>query len=89
METTKLSSKGQIVLPKSLREAHGWAPGTEFTIESTPDGVTLRARSPFPRTTLDEVVGSAGYAGPAKSLEDMEAGIRAAVTRRFRRSVER
>ena len=77
------------MLPKSVREAHGWAPGTEFTVESTPDGVVLRARSPFPRTTLDEVAGSAGYTGPAKSLEQMEAGIRSAVARRFRRDVER
>jgi AbrB family looped-hinge helix DNA binding protein len=89
METTKLSSKGQVVLPKSVREAHGWAPGTEFTIESTPDGVTLRARSPFPRTKLDEVVGSAGYNGPAKTLGEMEAGIRSAVGKRFRRAFER
>jgi AbrB family looped-hinge helix DNA binding protein len=89
METTKLSSKGQVVLPKSVREAHGWPPGTEFTVESTPDGVILRARSPFQRTTLDEVAGSAGYAGRAKSLEEMEAGIRSAVAGRSRRAVER
>lgn len=86
METTKLSSKGQVVLPKSVREAHGWAPGTEFVIESTSDGVTLRARTPFPRTELRQVFGSVPYRGPAKSLEDMDAGIRRAVAKQYRRS---
>lgn len=89
METTKLSSKGQVVLPKAVREKHGWVPGMEFTVESTPDGVILRARSPFPRTTLDDVAGSAGFTGAPKSLEEMEAGVRAAVARRFRRAVAR
>ena len=89
METTRLSSKGQVVLPKSVREAHGWAPGTEFDVELTPDGVRLRARSPFPRTELGDVFGSASYAGPTRSLEEMDEGIRAAVARRYRRSVKR
>jgi len=89
METTKLSSKGQIVLPKSVRDAHGWGPGTEFVIESTPDGVRLRAKAPFARTQLEQVFGSARYSGPAKSQADMDAGIRAAVARRHRRSEQR
>lgn len=89
METTKLSSKGQIVLPKSMRDEHGWAPGTEFEVESTSDGVRLRAKAPFPRTDLAQVFGSVSYAGPAKSLEEMDDGVRAAVARRFRRAVRR
>jgi AbrB family looped-hinge helix DNA binding protein len=89
METTKLSSKGQVVLPKSVRDAHGWGPGTEFVIESMPDGVRLRAKVPFARTQLDQVFGSVRYSGPAKSLDDMDAGIRSAVARRHRRSVQR
>jgi AbrB family looped-hinge helix DNA binding protein len=89
METTKLSSKGQLVLPKSVRDEHGWGPGTEFVIESMPDGVRLRARAPFVRTQLDQVFGSVRHAGPAKSLDDMDAGIRSAVARRHRRSERR
>jgi AbrB family looped-hinge helix DNA binding protein len=89
METTKLSSKGQVVLPKSVRDEHGWAPGTEFEVESTADGVRLRAKAPFPRTELGQVFESASYAGPAKTLEEMNEGIRAAVARRYRRAVKR
>jgi AbrB family looped-hinge helix DNA binding protein len=89
METTRLSSKGQVVLPKSVRDAQGWAPGTEFTIESTSDGVTLRAKAPFPRTDLGEVFGSVKHRGRAKTLQEMDAGIGRAVARRFRRTEER
>jgi len=89
METTKLSSKGQVVLPKSVRDEHGWVPGTEFEVESTADGVRLRAKAPFPRTELGQVFGSVSYAGPAKTLGEMDEGIRAAVARRYRRAVKR
>ena len=30
--TTKMSSKGQVVLPEALRRANGWAAGTSFTV---------------------------------------------------------
>ncbi len=89
METTKLSSKGQVVLPKSVREARGWGPGTEFDVEATPDGVRLRARTPFPRTELSGVFGSVKHRGPAKTLRELDAGIGAAVARRHRRGGRR
>jgi len=89
METTKLSSKGQVVLPKSVRDEHGWAPGTEFEVESTSDGVRLRAKAPFVRTELDAVFGSVHCVGPAKTLDEMDDGIRAAVARRHRRAAKR
>ena len=89
METTKLSSKGQVVLPKSVREQHGWGPGTEFEVETTSDGVRLRAKAPFPKIELAQVFGSVRHAGPAKTLADMDAGILAAVARRYRRAVKK
>lgn len=30
--TTRLSSKGQIVLPEAIREMNGWGVGTSFTL---------------------------------------------------------
>lgn len=30
--TTKMSSKGQVVLPEALRQMYGWRSGTAFTI---------------------------------------------------------
>ena len=32
MEKTKLSNKGQIVIPKKVRAVHGWEPGLEFVL---------------------------------------------------------
>jgi AbrB family looped-hinge helix DNA binding protein len=57
MERTRLSTKGQVILPKSVRDARAWGPGTEFTVEETGDGILLRPASRFPETTLDEVAG--------------------------------
>ncbi len=57
METTRLSTKGQIILPKNIRTARAWGPGTEFTVEETADGILLRPARLFPETRLDEVAG--------------------------------
>jgi AbrB family looped-hinge helix DNA binding protein len=81
METTKLSSKGQVVLPKSVRDAGGWREGTEFVVEAVAGGVVLRAMKPFAPTSLDQVAGMLYHRGAAKSLEDFDLGIRAEVSR--------
>ncbi|MEW5964881.1 MAG: AbrB/MazE/SpoVT family DNA-binding domain-containing protein [Pseudomonadota bacterium] len=85
MDTTRLSSKGQVIIPKDVRDAKGWKPGDEFVVESRPDGVLLKRRKPFKTTTLDEVVGSGGYKGPPLSIEEMNA----AVDEMFRREWKR
>ncbi len=85
METTRLSSKGQIILPKSVRDSHHWLPGTEFMVEDTPDGVLLRPAKPFQPTRLEEVIGCTGYQGPAKTLQDMEDAIEKGVKARHAR----
>lgn len=72
METTKLSSKGQVIIPKSVRKAHQWAPGTEFTVEDTPQGLLLKPKRLFPETRLEDGLGCAGYQGPPLSLEDID-----------------
>lgn len=73
--TTRLSTKGQLIIPKEIRERHGWGPGVELEIEERGDSVVLRRTMDVPETTLEELVGCTGYRGPAHSLEEMEAGI--------------
>ena len=82
METTKLSSKGQVILPRSVRDAHNWPPGTEFAVETAANGVLLRPLRSFKPTTLKEVLGSTGYRGKAKSLADMEKAVARGVKER-------
>jgi AbrB family looped-hinge helix DNA binding protein len=75
METTRLSNKGQIVIPKNVRNAHGWEPGLEFIVEDTGDGIKLKPTAPYLETKAEELVGCIGYKGPKKSLKEMEAAI--------------
>lgn len=57
MQRTRLSSKGQIILPKSIRDSLAWEPGMEFTVEPAGNGVLLRPVSVFRPTEIDEVAG--------------------------------
>jgi len=83
--TTVLSSKGQLVLPKSLRDSLQWPSGTRLEIEATAEGVLLRPAGHFPATTSAEVFGSLPSTGGPKSLEDMDAAILAEARRRHDR----
>ena len=74
MNATLLSTKGQIVIPKALREARGWHAGMALTLQEVPEGLLLRPAAQevlFPPTTIDHVVGSARYKGPALSDRDI------------------
>ena len=54
METSRLSSKGQIVLRLSIRRSHDWKAGTEFTVVDTPEEILLRPAHAIPKLTLAE-----------------------------------
>ncbi len=75
MNKTRLSSKGQVIIPKSSRDAHHWEAGQELIVIDTEEGVLLKPAKPAPPATLDELAGCLKYSGPAKSLEDMERAI--------------
>ena len=85
METTRLSTKGQVVLPKGIRASRAWAPGTEFTVEETRGGILLQPTRRFPETGLDEVAGCLRYKGKPKTLAQMRAAIGREVSRRHDR----
>jgi AbrB family looped-hinge helix DNA binding protein len=85
METTRLSTKGQIILPKSIRDSRDWRPGTALTVEETRDGVLLRPQRRFPRTRIEDVVGCLRSGGKAKTLAEMDAAIGEEVLRRHDR----
>ena len=85
METTRLSTKGQIVVPRKIRELHGWGPGTEFTVEETAAGILLRPAARFPETDLDSVAGCLRPKGKARSFTSMGTAVRNEVVRRHDR----
>jgi AbrB family looped-hinge helix DNA binding protein len=85
METTRLSTKGQIVLPKEIRAARAWGPGTEFTVEETGEGILLRPAARFPKTSLEEVAGCLRSKRKAKGPKQMARAIKQEVMRRHDR----
>lgn len=84
MPTTRLSSKGQVILPKSCREAHHWSAGQAFEVLDTGEGVLLKPLGPFPATTLEQVSGCLRHPGSAKSLKQLEADLSQAVRKTWR-----
>lgn len=85
METTKLSSKGQVVLPKSVRDARRLEEGTEFAVEEVSDGILLRPLRPFRSASFDEVFGCLKYTRRAKTLRQMARAIARGVRARHDR----
>jgi AbrB family looped-hinge helix DNA binding protein len=78
LATTKLSSKGQVVIPEAIRERLGLEAGVQFVVVAEGDVVVLKVlnapkMSDF-KALLDEAQNSADAAGLAP--EDVEAAIR-------------
>lgn len=81
---TTVSTKGQVILPKAIRDRRHWTPGTRLVVEETPDGVLLRPAAIFTPTRLEDVIGSLRYDGPARTIEEMDAAVLAEARRRAR-----
>ncbi len=83
--STVVSTKGQVILPKAIRESKGWGAGQRLVVEETRDGILLRPASPFAPTEPAEVFGSLSHHGKQLSDEDIEKALRAAAKRRYAR----
>jgi AbrB family looped-hinge helix DNA binding protein len=74
-ETTRLSSKGQVVLPSSFRRAHNWRAGTVFAVEETAEGVLLKPLADAGHTRIEDVAGCLKPRRPPVSVEEMDEAI--------------
>lgn len=63
MLTIKLSSKGQIVIPKEIRDQFHWEPGTEFIIEKQAEGISLKPKTVFKTTRVRNGLGMLARTG--------------------------
>jgi AbrB family looped-hinge helix DNA binding protein len=75
MNKTRLSSKGQVIIPKSSRDTHHWEAGQELVVIDTDEGVLLKPARTVAPASLEELAGCLKYTGPARTLEDMERAI--------------
>ena len=73
---TKLSSKGQVIIPKTLRSRYNWNTGQNLSVIDTGDGILLKSSRTFENTELEQVAGILKYSGEPISIDDMEAAIR-------------
>jgi AbrB family looped-hinge helix DNA binding protein len=84
METTKLSSKGQVIIPKAFRSVHRWETGLELMVIDTGDGLLLKPKAPFAPSELSDVFGMFQGKVAGKTDAEIAAALDADVRRQWR-----
>jgi AbrB family looped-hinge helix DNA binding protein len=81
---TKLSAKGQVVIPKAVRERLQWKEGASLEVVETGNAVLLRPNvSTRERISIEEFRRRhPARSGPRLSLEDMDAAVLREAARR-------
>lgn len=69
--TVTLSSKGQVVIPKEIREELHWDAGTELTLVSNASGVTIKAMPKKTGRNLADLIGMLKHDGPPLATEEL------------------
>ena len=59
IETAKMSSKGQMVMPDSFRKHYGWGPGSSLLLIATSDSVVVQSLPEPDKTSIDRAVSEA------------------------------
>ncbi|MEB3229953.1 MAG: AbrB/MazE/SpoVT family DNA-binding domain-containing protein [Leptolyngbyaceae bacterium] len=83
MGIVSLSSDGQIIIPAELLAIHNWATGQEWEAiaegmaepNAVSDGILLKPKTPFPKTSLSQVAGCLKYQGQPKTLAEMDQAV--------------
>lgn len=67
--TTRLSSKGQVVIPQEIRTKLGLKTGSKFMVMASGDGVMFRVIQPIDRQRFDELLAAARKSAKAAGLK--------------------
>ncbi len=67
--TTKMSSKGQVVIPEEIRKRLGLETGTQFVVIGDKDVVILKALTPPRMDDFDDLIGKARRQASQAELE--------------------
>jgi AbrB family looped-hinge helix DNA binding protein len=75
--TTKLSSKGQVVIPEIIRESLHMEAGTQFVVIGLDDTIVLKSITPPPMSKFKSLLSKAEKAAKAAGLKksDVNAAI--------------
>ncbi|WP_181313869.1 AbrB/MazE/SpoVT family DNA-binding domain-containing protein [Phreatobacter cathodiphilus] len=84
MDTT-VSTKGQVIIPKSIRDELGIDAGAKLRVFTEGRRIVMEAARPFPETSLDQVggMGKRWYSGPAIPESEWQPALDAAMRRRW------
>jgi AbrB family looped-hinge helix DNA binding protein len=82
---TRVSAKGQVVIPKSVRDELGWPPGTRLDVERVGGALTLRAAAHAggKLTVAEFLARRPKHEGPPLTLEEIEARVERAMTEHY------
>ena len=69
--TITLSSKGQVVIPKEIRDELHWQAGTQLALVSSASGVTLKALPTKSGRKLEDLFGMLKHDGPPLSTAEL------------------
>lgn len=77
---TKLSAKGQVMIPKDVRDRLGWAPGTTLEVTEAPGGgIGVRKAGPDKPLSFEEATArlraAADYRGPSFTEDEWRESI--------------
>lgn len=80
---TKISEKGQVVVPKATRDRLGWGAGLDLEVIEHGDSVTLKRRMATKTLTVEEAVARLKqiykHRGPPVPIDDLNAIVSDAV----------
>ncbi len=85
---TRVSTKGQVILPKAIRDRRGWTAGAELIVEDRPEGVLLRTSPKIFPSKVEDVRGCLAPVDRVVSIEEMHQALLDEAARRYRRAVD-
>ncbi len=79
METAQISTKGQIVIPKAIRDRHAFVEGQTVEVVETPAGVLLRLPKAKSAESFEDITARVRarntYRGPPATIGEMDEAI--------------
>jgi AbrB family looped-hinge helix DNA binding protein len=83
---TRISSKGQVVIPKAYRQKLGWEAGTELIIEEAAGQLLLKPGPALKKTrSIRDVVGILHRSGmKAATIKEMDAAIKKGINAKWK-----